>query len=243
MSQAAILKALREQAPVLSVGMMTADLLSLGSELRMLEETGARVVHIDVMDGVYCPQMTVGPPLIRAIKSPLLKDVHLMIAEPLGKIPQYVAAGADILTIHAEACAHPHRVLQEMGAMENANDAGRGIIRGVALNPGTPLSVLEPLLDELELILLLAVNPGWGGQAFAPATLGRIARVKGMIQESGKEILLGVDGGITRKNVAEIAKTGVDLVVAGSAVFDGKAPRENAQFMLSAFRAPNNQDS
>jgi ribulose-phosphate 3-epimerase len=231
---------LRDQTPVLSVGMMTADLLSLGSELRMLEEAGAKVVHIDVMDGVYCPQMTAGPPLIRAMRTPLLKDVHLMIAEPLGKIPQFVAAGADIITIHPEACAHPHRALQEMGTMMNANDAGRGILRGAALNPGTPLSVLEPLLDELELILLLAVNPGWGGQAFAPSTWGRIAQAKQLIHEAGKDILLGVDGGITRKNVAEISRSGVDMIVAGSAVFDGKTPRENAKFMLSSMRAPNN---
>ncbi|HVA01262.1 MAG TPA: ribulose-phosphate 3-epimerase [Terriglobia bacterium] len=240
MSHPTSLRTLRDQSPTLSVGMMTADLLSLGSELLLIEEAGARVVHIDVMDGVYCPQMTAGPPLIRAMKTPLLKDVHLMVAEPLGKIPQYVAAGADIITIHPEACAHPHRVLQEMGGMVNANDAGRGLIRGVALNPGTSLNVLEPLLDEAELVLLLAVNPGWGGQAFIPSTLGRIAKMKQMIQNAGKEILLGVDGGITRKNVAEISQTGVDIIVAGSAVFDGKAPRENARFMLSALRAPNN---
>jgi len=225
---------LREMAPALSVGILTADLLSLGSELRLLEETGAKVVHVDVMDGVYCPRMTAGPPLIRALKTPLLKDVHLMIAEPLGKVAEYVAAGADIITFHPDASTHPHRVLQEMGKMENANDAGRGLIRGVALNPGSPLQVLEPLLDGLEMVLLLAVNPGWGGQQFAKSTFSRIERVKEMIRNSGREILLCVDGGITRNNIAEIVRTGTDLIVAGSAIFDGKAPRENAEFMLSA---------
>ena len=239
MSPQTSLKALRDQAPTLSVGVITADLMSLGSELRLLEEADAKMVHVDVMDGVYCPQMTVGPPLIRAMKTSLLKDVHLMIAEPLGKIPGYVAAGSDIITIHPEACAHPHRVLQEMGGMVNANEAGRGLIRGVALNPGTPLSVLEPLFDEVELVLLLDVNPGWRGQSFIPSTLRRITKVKQMIQQAGKEILLGVDGGITRQNVAEISQTGVDIIVAGSAVFDGKTPRENARLMLSALRAPN----
>ena len=231
------LKLLRKEAPVLSVGILTADLLQLGSELRLLEDAGAKLVHIDVMDGVYCPRMTAGPPLIKAIKTRLLKDVHLMIAEPLGKVGEYVEAGADIVTIHPDATLHPHRVLQELGGMENANERERGIIRGVALNPGTPLTVLEPLLDELEMVLLLAVNPGWGGQKFAPAMFGRIEQVKKMIEESGREILLCVDGGITKNNVAEVARSGADIVVAGSAIFDGKAARENARLMLQAVAA------
>lgn len=234
MSDRNSLRILCELAPVLSVGILTADLLALGSELRLLEESGAKLVHFDVMDGVYCPRMTVGPPLIKVLKTPLLKDVHLMIAEPLGKVAEYVAAGADIITIHPDASAHPHRVLQEIGKMENANDPGRGIIRGVALNPGTPLSVLEPLLDELEMVSLLAVNPGWSGQRFVPSTFGRIEKVKEIIRNSGRQILLCADGGITRNNIAEIVRTGVDMVVAGSAIFDGKVPRENASFMLSA---------
>jgi ribulose-phosphate 3-epimerase len=237
MAEGNSLKRLGDEAPSLSVGILTADLLQLGSELRLLEEAGARLVHIDVMDGVYCPRMTAGPPLVKALKTMLLKDVHLMIAEPLGKVREYVEAGADMVTIHPDASAHPHRVLQELGGMKNANDPARGLIRGVALNPGTPLNVLEPLLDELEMVLLLAVNPGWGGQKFAPSTFGRINQVKKMIEKSEREILLAVDGGITRNNVAEIAGTGVDLVVAGSAVFDGKAARENARQMLQAVEA------
>jgi ribulose-phosphate 3-epimerase len=232
MAEGKSLKRLLNEAPSLSVGILTADLVNLGSELRLLEEAGAKLVHVDVMDGVYCPWMTAGPPLIKALKTTLLKDVHLMVHEPLGKVREYVEAGADIVTIHPDASAHPHRVLQEMGGMENVNDRERGIIRGVALNPGTPLETLNPLIDELEMVLLLAVNPGWGGQKFAKSTFGRIEEVKKMIAESGKEILLCVDGGITKGNVAEIARTGVDLVVAGSAVFDGKTPRENAREML-----------
>jgi ribulose-phosphate 3-epimerase len=228
------LKRLISESPSLSVGILTADLLNLGSELQLLEEAGAKLVHVDVMDGVYCPWMTAGPPLVKALKTPLLKDVHLMIQEPLGKVREYVEAGADIVTIHPDASAHPHRVLQELGGMENANDAARGLIRGVALNPGMPLETLNPLMDELEMVLLLAVNPGWGGQKFAPSTYGRIEQVKKMIEASGREILLCVDGGIKRSNIGEIAKTGVDLVVAGSAVFDGKAAQENARQMLQA---------
>jgi ribulose-phosphate 3-epimerase len=148
-----------------------------------------------------------------------------------------VAAGADVMTIHPEACSHVHRVLQKMGTLTNANDPQRGLVRGIALNPGTPLEVLDPILDEVDLILLLAVNPGWGGQKFIPSTFGRIAKAQRMIADSGREILLAVDGGITRDNIGEVAKTGVDLIVTGSAVFGGKAPEANAKFMLEAVKA------
>jgi ribulose-phosphate 3-epimerase len=231
------LELLRAAAPTLSVGVITANLLALGSEISLLERTGVKLAHVDVMDGCFCPMMTVGPPFIKAIKTSLLKDVHLMIEEPLEKVTEYVAAGADIVTIHVEACSHVHRVLQKLGTLTNVNDAERGIVRGVALDPGTPLEVLDPLLDELEYILLLAVNPGWGGQKYIPATTARIARVQRLIADSGKNIILGVDGGITKENIAQAAATGADLIVTGSAVFDGKTPEANARFMLDAVAA------
>ena len=227
---------LRAACPTLSVGILTADLLSLGSELALLARAGVKLVHIDVMDGCFCPMMTVGPPFIKALKTPLLKDAHLMIDEPLEKVGEYAAAGADIITIHPEACAHPHRVLQHLRTLTNANDAGRGIVRGVALNPGTPLEVLDPLIGELEMILLLAVNPGWSGQKFIPSPFARIAKTQKLIADSDRAIVLGVDGGVTRANIAEIAKAGVDLIVTGSAVFDSKAAEENARFMLAAIK-------
>ena len=236
MADSTTLQSLKQLSPTVSVGIITADLLSLGSELSLLERSGVKLVHIDVMDGCFCPMMTVGPPFIKALKTPLLKDVHLMIAKPLEKIADYVAAGADIITFHPEACVHPHRVLQQMRSLTNANDPARGLVRGVSLNPGTPLQVLEPLLGELELILLLAVNPGWGGQKFIPSTFARIARAKQIIAASGREILLAVDGGITRANVAEVARSGADIIVTGSAVFDGKAAEENARSMLEAVK-------
>ena len=236
MASPTVFEILRDPSPVVSVGILTADLLSLASELSLLERAGVKVVHVDVMDGCFCPMMTVGPPVIKAINTPLLKDVHLMIDEPLNKVADYVAAGADMLTIHAEACAHVHRVLQLIRMMKNLNDPATGLVRGVALNPGTPLEVLEPLLDELELILILAVNPGWSGQKFIPSTLARLERAKRMITDSGHEILLGVDGGITRDNIAALAARGLDLIVTGSAVFDGKAPEVNVRFMLEAVK-------
>jgi ribulose-phosphate 3-epimerase len=231
-----IFQLLRESSPTVSVGLLTADLLRLGSELSLLERTGVRLAHVDVMDGCFVPAMTVGPPWIRALKGPLLKDVHLMVRDPIGKVADYVACGADIVTVHVEADLHIHRVLQSLGKMVNANDPARGLIRGVALNPGTPLEALEPLLEEVEMVVLLAVNPGWGGQSFISSTFARIEKVRRLLEERGKEILLGVDGGVTRTNIAEIAAAGADIIVTGSAVFDGKSPEENARFMLETLK-------
>ena len=184
----------------------------MGEELRRIEDAGADFVHIDVMDGIFCPQLTLGPPVIAALKTKLRKDVHLMIDEPLEKVRAYVDAGASIVTFHVESTRHPHRVLQVLG---------RDVMRGIAINPGTPVGVLEPLLDDVELVLVLAVNPGWGGQKFAPGTERKLAAARELIERSGRPVLLGVDGGVTRDNVGAIAGMGVDVIVAGSAVFDG----------------------
>jgi len=232
MTSKPLLDQLREATPLLSVGILTADLMSLSSELKLIENAGAKLLHVDVMDGCFCPMMTVGPGFIKAVKTPLLKDVHLMINEPLDKLENYVAAGADMLTVQVESCRHIHRVLQVLGRMTNANDPARGILRGIALNPGTPLEVITPLMDELEVIFLLAVNPGWRGQKFIGSTRSRIAQLKQMIHNAKKDILVGIDGGVTRDNIADVARMEADIIVAGSAVFDGKAPAENAKFML-----------
>ena len=229
-----LLEQIREASPLISVGILTADLMSLGSELKLMDTAGVKLLHVDVMDGCFCPMMTVGPGFIKAVKTPLLKDVHLMIEEPLDKLENYVAAGADMITVHVESCRHVHRVLQKLGGMTNANDSGRGILRGIALNPGTSLEVITPLIDELEMIFLLAVNPGWGGQKFIPSTQRRLSRIRTMLSDAKKDILVGVDGGITLDNIADVARMDVDIIVTGSAVFDGKTPLENAKFMISA---------
>jgi ribulose-phosphate 3-epimerase len=224
--------ALRTGLPVLSAGLLAADLLNLGRDVQMLEQAGIPLLHIDVMDGCFTPALTVGPPVIRAIRTRLVKDVHLMIRDPLQMIGDFVAAGADSVTVHVESCVHIHRVLHQLGTMKNANDPARGVMRGIALNPGTPVDVIVPLLDEVDLVLLLAIDPGWGGQAFLPSTLGRLARVREIV--AGRPILVGVDGGVTRSNVGQLAGTGVDLVVTGSAIFDGQTPAANAAEMLAA---------
>lgn len=223
--------------PRLSAGMLTADLLALGQEMDVLAGTGIELVHIDVMDGVFCPQITFGPPIVRALRTPLLKDVHLMIDDPLAKVEAFVQAGADMITFHLEGAPQPHRVLQVLGAATNANDPDRGLIRGVGLNPSTPVEAVEPLLDELDYLLVLAVNPGWSGQSFLPSTERRLDRARRLIESSGRPIILGVDGGVTRDNIGVVATMGADIIVSGSAIFDGGDPAANAAAMLEAVRA------
>jgi ribulose-phosphate 3-epimerase len=237
MTSPALLSTLQAAAPTLSIGVSAANWLALGEDLAKLEQTDARLLHFDVMDGHFTPQLTMGPALIAAAQTTLLKDVHLMIEEPLDKLADYVAAGADLITVHAESGRNVHRALQVLGAATNVNDPARGLLRGVALNPGTPLEVLPPLLDLVELIVLVAINPGYGGQQFSPATARRAASVLQMIETSGREILLGVDGGVTRRNLPEIAALGADLVVTGSAAFEGGDPVGNVAAMLEALRA------
>ena len=235
--QGSILGHLLEGGPRLTVGMMTADLLHLGDELTMLERAGAELVHIDVMDGVFCPMLTVGPPVVGAMRTSLLKDAHLMIDDPLSKVEQFVQADADLITFHVEGAPQPHRVLQVLAGATNANDPERGIVRGVAVNPSTPLTVLEPLLDDLDFVLILAINPGWGGQAFLSSTEHRVEEARGLIARAGRPILLGIDGGVSRANIARVLRLGADIVVSGSAIFDGRAAPANAAFMLDQVRA------
>jgi ribulose-phosphate 3-epimerase len=187
-----------------------------------------------VMDGCFVPQLTVGTSFIKALKTSLLKDAHLMIQDPVNKVNDYVVAGADLITVHLESDVHIHRALQQIRI--SANAAGREVLRGIALNPGTPLEALEPLMDEVDLVLLLAINPGWSGQKFIAFTQKRFVRLQEMIKASGRLILTAVDGGITRENIEEIGQWGADLVISGSAIFERGAIAENAAFMMSAIK-------
>jgi ribulose-phosphate 3-epimerase len=214
--------------PSLSVGVLTADLLRLGDELLLLKQEGVSLIHVDVMDGSFCPQLSVGPAFVRAIPDGFFRDVHLMVDRPLEKVDDFVAAGADMLTFHLEADTHPHRVLQTLG--------GRRIVRGIALNPGTPVSLVEPLLDEIELLLVLGVNPGWAGQTFLPSTAGRLAEARRLIGD--RAIALAVDGGVNRANLAEIASYGPNIIVTGSAVFDGGDAGDNVRRMMAEIEEP-----
>jgi ribulose-phosphate 3-epimerase len=159
-----------------------------------------------------------------------------MVNEPLAKLEAFVAAGADIISFHIEGAAQPHRVLQALSGMTNANDPARGVVRGVALNPSTPVSAIEPLLEITDLVLLLAINPGWSGQRFLATTNGRVEQARELIRAAGRPIALGIDGGITRDNVAHAASLGVDLIVTGSAIYDGGDARSNAVAMQQLTR-------
>jgi len=228
---------LRECSPTLSVGITSADLLNIGKEVELLEGTDIKVMHFDVMDGCFVERLTVGPPFIKAVKTHLLKDVHLMIQEPEEKVWEYVDAGADMITIHIESSGDAHSVLIGLGKVENKNDPERGLLRGIAINPNTPVENLRSLLDNVEMIVVLAVNIKLKGFPFFDSYADKFMEVKDLISTSGKEILLCIDGGIKKNNISEFARAGADILVSGSAIFDGKDPAENIHFMLKEIKS------
>jgi ribulose-phosphate 3-epimerase len=201
------------QSPIIiAPSILSADFAYLGDTLKTLESAGADWVHVDVMDGHFVPNLTIGAPVVQALRrvTSLPLDVHLMIEHPDALIPDFAKAGADILTVHVEACPHLHRTLQLIRSL--------GVKAGVSLNPHTPVSVLEPVMDELDLILIMSVNPGFGGQAFIPYSLEKLKQAKALIGQ--RRIHLEVDGGVGLTNIADILAAGADTLVAGSAIFN-----------------------
>jgi ribulose-phosphate 3-epimerase len=216
---------------------LSGDLLNLSEQLHLLEQAGVELLHVDVMDGCFVPQMTVGPPLIKALCTSMLKDVHLMISDPVDKVLDYVRSGADMVTCHVESGPHVHRALQILGDAVNENDAERGVVRGLAISPGTPVHSIEPFVDLVDVLFLLAINPGWSGQAFLPSMARRISEAREIIESAGERALIGVDGAVTAANIADVAAMGADIIVSGSAIFrDGRAA-ENLAAMQDAIRA------
>jgi ribulose-phosphate 3-epimerase len=192
---------------------LSADFSRLGDEIRAVEAAGADYIHIDVMDGHFVPNITIGPLIVEAARrvTSLPLDVHLMIENPDRYIPDFAAAGADIIVVHAEAVHHLHRTVQLIKSL--------GKKAGVSLNPATPLNVLDYVIADLDLVLLMTVNPGFGGQSFIEACLPKIQALRAMLDRRGGEAELEVDGGVKASNIARIAHTGADVFVAGSAVF------------------------
>lgn len=194
---------------------LSADFARLGEEIGAITRAGADMIHVDVMDGHFVPNLTIGPMVIKALRaySPLPFDVHLMIAPVDPLLAAFREAGADLITIHPEASPHPHRTLQAIKAS--------GARAGLALNPGTPLSTLDYLLDGLDLILVMSVNPGFGGQSFISSQLRKIEAMRQKIDAHGGEILLEVDGGVNANTIRQVIDAGATAIVAGTAVFAG----------------------
>ncbi len=192
---------------------LSADFAKLGEEIRSVEAAGADWIHVDVMDGHFVPNITIGPLVVKAIRpvTDLPLDVHLMIENPDRYIPDFASAGADIIAVQTEACIHLHRTLQ----LIRQNNCKPGVV----LNPSTRLEALEWILEDVDLVVLMSVNPGFGGQKFIPATLEKIARLRKMIDDRGFDIDIEVDGGVNSKTIASIARAGADAFVAGSAIF------------------------
>ena len=209
----------------LSPSILASDFSKLGSQVELLDRAGAQYVHIDIMDGMFVPSISMGFPIMKSIR-PLtdrIFDVHLMIQEPERYINEFVDAGADLLTVHAEACTNLERTIQKIKE--------KGIIAGVAIKPSTPVEQIAGVLKEVDMVLVMMVNPGFGGQKLIPGTIDKVWELKQMINEMGLETDIEVDGGVTLDNVGKVMDAGANIVVAGSAIFHGDVEDNVRQFL------------
>lgn len=211
---------------ILAPSMLAADFKQLGNEIKLIEDNGAKYLHFDVMDGIFVPSISFGMPVLESIRpaTNLVCDVHLMITEPIRYIEAFKKAGADLITIHLEACEDVNATIEKIREC--------GCMVGLSISPDTPVSALESYVDKVDMVLIMSVYPGFGGQKFIPGSLDKIRELKAMLDERNLEVDIQVDGGIYTSNVEEVVKAGANIIVAGSAIFRGDVA-QNTKDMLS----------
>jgi ribulose-phosphate 3-epimerase len=214
----------------LAPSMLSADFTNLLEDIKKIENAGADWLHVDIMDGHFVPNISFGPMVMKSLKGKINMpfDVHLMIENPDDYISEFVQAGADIITVHEEACVHLHRTIE--------NIKSHGVKAGVSLNPGTPLSSLEEILPYLDMVLIMSVNPGFGGQSFIETSLEKIKKLKTMIDQRELSVDIQVDGGVKLSNVEEVIKAGANIIVAGSAVFNAESVDDTISSFKNIFK-------
>jgi ribulose-phosphate 3-epimerase len=213
---------------LLAPSILSADFARLGEEVEAVRRGGARLVHVDVMDGHFVPNLTLGPPVVRSLRAAtsLFLDCHLMVERPESLIEEFAASGAQAISIHVEAARHLHRAVHLIRSL--------GVRAGVAVNPGTALASIEAILADLDYVLLMSVNPGFGGQSFIPSSLDKARELRALIEARGLAVSIEMDGGINAENALSVARAGVGIVVAGSAVFGKGRPEEDTRDLARA---------